>query len=234
MDKAILVGLNIYQDEQSVLKSLDELEHLALALGIKTKDKVCQNAKKITAKYYIGSGKVLEIKKMIEILDIDIVIFDDTLSPAQLKNLEKDLDVQVIDRSFLIMSIFAIRAQTKEAKLEVSLAQKYYSLPRLIGLGNSLSRQGGGTYNAKGPGETKLELDRRKILREIGQIQDELEKINEFIRTLNMDIDINTLIETVLKESYIIEGVETATLIALDMGTTAGNFIIDAIKVVKK
>ncbi|MCD4827770.1 MAG: GTPase HflX [Acholeplasmataceae bacterium] len=179
MDKAILVGLNINQDEQSVLKSLDELEHLADALGIKTKDKVCQNAKKITPKYYVGSGKVLEIKKMIEILDIDIVIFDDTLSPAQLKNLEKDLDVQVIDRSFLIMSIFAIRAQTKEAKLEVALAQKYYSLPRLIGLGNSLSRQGGGTYNAKGPGETKLELDRRKILREIGQIQDELEKIKK-------------------------------------------------------
>jgi GTP-binding protein HflX len=179
MDKAILVGLNVYQDEKAVLKSLDELEHLADALGIKTKDKICQNAKKVTPKYYIGSGKVLEVKKMIEVLDIDIVIFDDTLSPAQLKNLEKDLDCQVIDRSFLIMSIFAIRAQTKEAKLEVALAQKYYTLPRLIGLGNSLSRQGGGTYNAKGPGETKLELDRRKILREIGQIQSELEKIKK-------------------------------------------------------
>ena len=179
MDKAILVGLNVNQNEEVVKKSLDELEHLALALGIKTKDKVLQNGKKISPKYYVGSGKVQEIKKMIEVLDIDIVIFDDTLSPAQLKHLEKELDVQVIDRSFLIMSIFAIRAQTKEAKLEVALAQKNYMLPRLIGLGNSLSRQGGGSYNAKGPGETKLELDRRKLLREIYQIRQELDKIKQ-------------------------------------------------------
>lgn len=179
MDKAILVGLNVNQNEESVRKSIDELEHLALALDIKTKDKIIQNAKQITPKYYVGSGKVQEIKKMIEVLDIDIVIFDDTLSPAQLKHLEKELDVQVIDRSFLIMSIFAIRAQTKEAKLEVALAQKNYMLPRLIGLGNSLSRQGGGSFNAKGPGETKLELDRRKLLREIYQIRQELEKIKQ-------------------------------------------------------
>ena len=179
MDKAILVGLNTIQNEELIKKSIDELEHLALALDIKTKDKVIQNAKKISPKYYIGSGKVQEVKKMIEILDIDIVIFDDTLSPAQLKHLEKELDVQVIDRSFLIMSIFAIRAQTKEAKLEVSLAQKNYMLPRLIGLGNSLSRQGGGSFNAKGPGETKLELDRRKLLREIYQIKQDLEKIKQ-------------------------------------------------------
>lgn len=179
MDQAILVGLNVDQNEKSVHKSLDELEHLALALGIKTKEKVLQNAKQITPKYYIGSGKVLEIKKMIEILDVDMVIFDDTLSPAQLKHLEKDLDTQIMDRSFLIMSIFALRAQTKEAKLEVALAQKNYMLPRLIGLGNTLSRQGGGTFNAKGPGETKLELDRRKLLREIYQIKQELEKIKQ-------------------------------------------------------
>ncbi|AUD62230.1 GTPase HflX [Tenericutes bacterium MO-XQ] len=179
MDQAILVGLNVDQNEQGVRKSLDELEHLALALGIKTKEKVLQNAKHITPKYYIGSGKVLEIKKMIEVLDVDMVIFDDTLSPAQLKHLEKDLDTQIMDRSFLIMSIFALRAQTKEAKLEVALAQKNYMLPRLIGLGNTLSRQGGGTFNAKGPGETKLELDRRKLLREIYQIKQELEKIKQ-------------------------------------------------------
>jgi GTP-binding protein HflX len=116
---------------------------------------------------------------MIEVLDVDMVIFDDTLSPAQLKHLEKDLDTQIMDRSFLIMSIFALRAQTKEAKLEVALAQKNYMLPRLIGLGNTLSRQGGGTFNAKGPGETKLELDRRKLLREIYQIKQELEKIKQ-------------------------------------------------------
>lgn len=177
MDQALLVGLSYKESTEETENSLNELEHLALALQIKTKDKVIQNAKTITPKYYIGSGKVAEIKQMIEVLDIDIVIFDDTLSPAQLKNLEKELDVQVIDRSFLILSIFAERAQSKEAVLEVALAQKMYMLPRLVGMSSSLSRQGGGTYNAKGPGETKLEMDRRKLLSEISIIKRELTKI---------------------------------------------------------
>jgi len=179
MDQALLVGLSYKETTEETQKSLDELEHLALALNIKTKDKIIQNAKTISPKYYIGSGKVQEIKKIIDVLDIDIVIFDSTLSPAQLKNLEKDLDVQVIDRSFLILSIFAERAQSREAVLEVSLAQKMYLLPRLIGMSSSLSRQGGGTFNAKGPGETKLELDRRRLSHDISLIKAELEKIKE-------------------------------------------------------
>jgi len=153
MDQALLVGLAYKASYEETMDSLIELEHLALALNIKTKDKVIQNAKEIIPRTYIGSGKV--------------------------KNLEKDLDVQVIDRSFLIMSIFAERAQTKEAVLEVSLAQKLYLLPRLIGMSSSLSRQGGGSYNAKGPGETKLELDRRRLSQEITFIKRELEKIKE-------------------------------------------------------
>lgn len=177
MDQALLVGLSLRESTEETRNSLNELEHLALALKIKTKDMIIQNAKAISPRYYIGSGKVAEIKKMIEVLDIDIVIFDDTLSPAQIKNLEQTLEVQVIDRSFLILSIFAERAQSKEAVLEVSLAQKMYLLPRLIGMGNSLSRQGGGSYNAKGPGETKLELDRRKLMNEISIIRHELMKI---------------------------------------------------------
>ncbi|MDI6452157.1 GTPase HflX [Peloplasma aerotolerans] len=177
MDQALLVGLSYKETTEQTLNSLNELEHLALALDIQTKDKVIQNAKTISSRFYIGSGKVQEIKKMIEVLDIDIVIFDDTLSPAQLKNLEKELEIQIIDRSFLILSIFAERAQSKEAVLEVSLAQKMYMLPRLVGLNNSLSRQGGGSYNAKGPGETKLELDRRKLLNDISLIKAELAKI---------------------------------------------------------
>ena len=176
MDKAILVGLNIPGQIQS---NLSELEDLALALSIQTIEKIEQNGKAISPKYFIGSGKVEEIKKTIEVREADLVIFDDTLSPAQLSNLEKALDVQVIDRSFLILSIFAERAQTKEAVLEVSLAQKLYMLPRLKGLGDVLSRQGGGTYNAKGPGETKLELDRRKLMIEIHKIQVQLEKIKK-------------------------------------------------------
>lgn len=177
MDQALLVGLAYKQSAEETFQSLLELEALAEALNIKTKDKIVQNAKEITPKFYIGSGKVKEVKTIIDVLDIDIVIFDDTLSPAQIKNLEKELEVQVIDRSFLILSIFSERAQSREAVLEVALAQKMYMLPRLVGLGNSLSRQGGGSYNSKGPGETKLELDRRKIVNEISLIKQELEKI---------------------------------------------------------
>lgn len=175
-DRALLVGLN-FNNETNTEYYLNELEKLAEAVGIKTVDKIIQNAKSISPKFYIGSGKVLEIKHMIDILDISVVIFDDPLSPAQLNNLEKTLNVQVIDRSFLILSIFAERARSKASVLEVSLAQKLYMLPRLTGITNALSRQGGGTYNAKGPGETKLELDRRRILNDISKIKTELEKI---------------------------------------------------------
>ena len=179
MDQAILVGLEIETNTLSIKSNLDELEQLALAVNIKTKDKVVQKVHAISPKYYIGKGKVEEIKKTIEILDVDVIIFDDTLSPSQLANLEETLDVQVIDRSFLILSIFAERAQTKQAMLEVSLAQKMYMLPRLSGIGKSLSRQGGGSYNAKGPGETKLELDRRKLLTEISNIKTQLATIEK-------------------------------------------------------
>jgi GTPase len=179
MDLALLVALGINETAESLQSSLDELEGLAAALNIETKEKIIQRTKSISPRTYIGRGKVSEIKHMVEIYDIDIVIFNDTLSPAQIKNLEKDLDVQIIDRSFLIMSIFAERAQSREAVLEVSLAQKSYLLPRLVGMGNSLSRQGGGTYNAKGPGETKLELDRRRLLDEISKIKVELQKIKK-------------------------------------------------------
>ncbi|MDY0295212.1 MAG: GTPase HflX [Acholeplasmataceae bacterium] len=177
MDQALLVGLAYKSSVEDTMNSLIELEHLALAVNIQTKDKVIQSAKEIIPRTYIGTGKVQEIKTMIEVLDITIVIFDDTLSPAQLKNLEKELEVQVIDRSFLILSIFAERAHSKEAVLEVALAQKMYLLPRLIGMTSSLSRQGGGSYNAKGPGETKLELNRRRLAQEITLIKRELEKI---------------------------------------------------------
>jgi len=176
MDKAILVGLNV---PGKLEHQLDELEELARALNIQTIQKIEQNATAVSPKYFVGRGKVDDIKKAITMRDADLVIFDDTLSPAQLNHLEQVLDIQVIDRSFLILSIFAERAQTKEAKLEVALAQKLYMLPRLKGMGNVLSRQGGGTYNAKGPGETKLELDRRKLMIEIHQISTKLQKIKK-------------------------------------------------------
>lgn len=180
-DKAILVGLDLLTNKISASESLDELAGLAHALSIDTVYQVIQRSDKVYPKYYVGSGKVLEIKNLIDIYEATMVIFDDPLSPSQIKNLERTLDIQVIDRSFLILSIFAERATSKRSKLEVSLAQKEYMLPRLVGLGLSLSRQGGGTYNAKGPGETKLELDRRKLLDEISQIKHDLKVISKEI-----------------------------------------------------
>lgn len=177
-DRAILVGLELLNDRYKMSESLEELEGLASALNIVTVDKIIQRTERVNARSYVGKGKVEEIKKAIEVLGATMVIFDDPLSPAQIKNLESELDIQVIDRSFLILSIFAARATSRQSMLEVSLAQKQYMLPRLIGMGKSLSRQGGGTYNAKGPGETKLETDRRRLLSEISTIKNELAKIS--------------------------------------------------------
>lgn len=178
-DRAILVALDLFENDAKASNSINELEKLAEALNINVIDKVIQKANKVSPKYYIGSGKVLEIKNLIDVHNIDMVIFDDPLSPSQILNLEKILDVQIIDRSFLILSIFAERAQSKQSVLEVALAQKKYMLPRLIGLGLTLSRQGGGTYNAKGPGETKLEMDRRRLLNDITKIETELKKVSK-------------------------------------------------------
>ena len=176
-DQAILVAFSTQLDTKDLLISLDELERLAQTVSIKTVHKITQHGKVASARTLIGDGKVQDIKRLIEKDDIDVIIFDDELSPAQLRNLESDLDVQVFDRSFLILSIFAERAQSKEAVLEVALAQKKYMISRLIGMRASLSRQGGGSYNAKGPGETKLELDRRKVLEDISIIKAQLKKI---------------------------------------------------------
>jgi GTP-binding protein HflX len=176
-DRAILVGFSTTLSNEDILISLNELERLAYTLNIETIHKIPQHSKTISARIYIGQGKLEYIKSLVDSDAIDLVIFDDELSPAQLRNLGKDLDIQVYDRSFLILSIFALRAKSKEAVLEVALAQKKYMISRLIGMRDSLSRQGGGSYNAKGAGETKLELDRRKVLTDISIIKAQLEKI---------------------------------------------------------
>ncbi len=177
MDRALLVGLDL--GDYDMKQSMNELCSLVETLEIQVVDQFVQKASLPNGRTYIGTGKVDELKKAIEVLDIDIVIFNDELSPAQIRNLEKELEVQIMDRSFLILQIFSKRAQTKEAFLEVSLAQQRYMLPRLIGLSSSLSRQGGGSFNAKGAGETQLELDRRRIDANIVQLERELDKIKK-------------------------------------------------------
>lgn len=178
MEKALLVGVELNNSQYSIEYSLKELENLAKSLDITVINKISQKLDRINPKFYIGSGKVEEIKNEITALDIDTVIFDDELSPSQIRNLEKELDVKVIDRTLLILDIFAQRASTTEAILETRLAKLKYMLPRLVGLNNYMSRQGGGTGVAnKGSGEKQIELDRRKIAGEIVQIEEKLERI---------------------------------------------------------
>ncbi len=200
-DRALLVALNYRENIKKTQTSIDELEELARAVGILTIDKVIQSSESIDPRFLVGSGKIQEIKKMIDVLNIDIVIFDDTLSAGQLRNIEKTLEVQIMDRSFLILQIFAERAKTKQAILEVALAQKLYLLPRLIGMSKSLSRQGGGSFNAKGPGETKLELDRRRLTDEIVHIKRELQTILKE-RLVNQESRIDNQIPVVALVGY--------------------------------
>lgn len=177
MDKAILVGVDL--GLHNIDTSLKELENIAKALNIEIVETFTQRLKIPNIRTYVGKGKLEEISEAVKYLEADIVIFDDELTPTQIRNLEKTLDTQIIDRSFLILSIFSERAKTRGALLEVSLAQQKYLLPRLVGMRSSLSRQGGGSYNAKGPGETKLELDRRVIEKNISKLEDSIKDLNK-------------------------------------------------------
>lgn len=175
MKNAILVSVITTTSLYNTTYYLDELEKLAQTLEINVVERASQKMEKINAKYYIGAGKVEEIKKLITVLNADTVIFDDELSPSQLRNLEEKLEITVIDCSLLILNIFEARANTTESILEIKLAKLKYMLPRLVGLNNSLSRQGGSATNSKGAGETQLELDRRRITNEIFALEKKLE-----------------------------------------------------------
>lgn len=174
-ERAILVGCDTRE-------SLDELEELAKACDIPTLEKVFQNRSKIDASFYIGRGKVLEIANIRQLTRANLVIFDDELSGAQVKNLEANLGVKVIDRTTLILEIFSRRAKTREAKIQVELAQLKYRAARLMGLGTVMSRTGGG-IGTRGPGEKKLEIDRRHIREIIYDLQAELKKIKKIRET---------------------------------------------------
>ena len=170
-EKAILVGTDTEE-------SLIELEELAQACDIPVLDKVFQNRSKIDPAFYIGRGKVLEIASLRQKLRSNLIIFDDELSGSQVRNLEAALGVKVIDRTTLILEIFARRAKTRESKIQVELAQLKYRSSRLMGLGTVLSRTGGG-IGTRGPGEKKLETDRRHIKETIYDLQQQLKKIKK-------------------------------------------------------
>ena len=181
VEKAILVGVNLRNDEHFDY-SMEELQNLAEALHVEVVGIVTQNLERVTPSHYVGTGKIEEIKSFYEEAQANLVIFNDELSPSQIRNLERDLATKVIDRTMLILDIFGRRAKTREAQMQVELAQLQYMLPRLVGLHASLSRQGGGTgggFKNRGAGETKLELDRRKIEDQIAKIKKDLEHVKE-------------------------------------------------------
>ena len=175
IEKVILVAVK-RNDRDNTEASLDELEELAQTAGAMTLAKVIQNREGFHSATYVGKGKIEEIKLLVDELGATGVICDDELSPAQISNLTEELQVKVMDRTLLILDIFAARANTNEGKIQVELAQLKYQSSRLVGLRSSLSRLGGG-IGTRGPGETKLEMDRRLIHDRIGQLRRELENV---------------------------------------------------------
>lgn len=174
-ERMILVGVAT-SDGDDTAESLDELEELIKTAGAETIAKVIQNRESVHPGTYIGKGKIEEVRLLAQELDATGVVCDDELSPAQLKNLEEALQIKVMDRTVTILDIFAQRASTREGKIQVELAQLKYRSSRLIGLRSSLSRLGGG-IGTKGPGEKKLEMDRRLIRDRISQLNRELDDV---------------------------------------------------------
>lgn len=182
-EKALLVGVNL-NDEYYFFKSMEELEELVKACNMQSVGKVLQNLNQINSSFYVGVGKLDEIKEKIQEYNPDVVVFNNELSPSQLKNIEAKLNIPILDRTSLILDIFAIRAKTKEAKIQVEVAKLKYMLPRLVGLHTNLGRQGGGSgISNKGSGEKKIELDRRKIESRINKLNKELEEIETVRKT---------------------------------------------------
>ena len=177
--RGVLVGINI-NNMKDFEESMVELQNLCLACDIESVGNIIQNSKKVNSTYYIGSGKVEELMDLVSEENADIVIFNNELSGSQLRNIEQKLNCRVMDRTALILDIFAQRAKTREAKLQVEVAKLQYELPRLIGSNENLGRQSGGvgTKN-RGAGEKKLELDRRKIEERISDLNKELEILKQ-------------------------------------------------------
>lgn len=178
LERVLIVGVELYSDTIDIDSSMDELQELVNAAGGVVISRVIQKKEGIHPAHFIGKGKAEEIKNYCEEMDITTVVFNDELSGAQLRNLEAMIDKKIVDRTNLILDIFANRASTSEGKLQVKLAQMKYRLPRLIGFSDYLSRTGGG-IGTRGPGEQKLETDRRHILREIDNIQKQLKEVEQ-------------------------------------------------------
>ena len=177
-EKTILIGLiTKFQDEEKAEEYLDELEFLAYTAGGEVLKRFTQKMEVPNPKTFVGTGKLAEVKSFVEEHEVGVVIFDDELSPSQQKNIQRELDCKVLDRTNLILDIFAQRAQTSYARTQVELAQYQYLLPRLAGMWTHLERQRGG-IGMRGPGETEIETDRRIVRDRIALLKDKLKKID--------------------------------------------------------
>ena len=229
-ERAVLVGLNadcFKQEQTADDESLRELEELLQTAGGICTGKVLQNRHTPDPHSFIGEGKAMEVRQLVEATASTMVVFDNELSPGNIRALEELIGVTVLDRSALILDIFAQRAKTKEGRLQVELAQYKYLLPRLSGMGTSLSRQGGG-IGTRGPGETKLESDRRHIRERIDRLEGELEQVRK-VRSVQRERRMKNAIPVVAIVGYTNSGKSTLLNQLTGAGIPANNRLFDTL-----
>ncbi len=229
-ERAVLVGLNadcFTAAQTATDETLEELEALLETAGGFCTGKILQNRHAPDSHSFIGEGKAQEVRMLAEATESTMVVFDNELSPGHIRALEEILGVTVLDRSALILDIFAQRAKTKEGRLQVELAQYKYLLPRLSGMGKSLSRQGGG-IGTRGPGETKLESDRRHIRERIARLQSELEQVRQ-VRAVQRERRQKNSVPVVAIVGYTNAGKSTLLNRLTDAGIPANNRLFDTL-----
>lgn len=229
-ERAVLVGLNadcFTKEQTATEETLEELEALLETAGGFCTGKVLQNRHTPDSHSFIGEGKAEEVRMLAQATESTMVIFDNELSPGNIRALEEIIGLTVLDRSALILDIFAQRAKTKEGRLQVELAQYQYLLPRLSGMGASLSRQGGG-IGTRGPGETKLESDRRHIRERINRLQDELEQVRK-VRAVQRERRMKNSVPVVAIVGYTNAGKSTLLNQLTGAGIPANNRLFDTL-----
>ena len=229
-ERAVLVGLNadcFRADQTATDETIEELEALLETAGGFCTGKILQNRHTPDSHSFIGEGKAQEVRMLVEATESTMVVFDNELSPGNIRALEEIIGVTVLDRSALILDIFAQRAKTKEGRLQVELAQYQYLLPRLSGMGKSLSRQGGG-IGTRGPGETKLESDRRHIRERIARLQHELDQVRQ-VRMVQRERRMKNSVPVVAIVGYTNAGKSTLLNKLTDAGIPANNRLFDTL-----
>lgn len=229
-ERAVLVGLNadcFTKEQTATEETLEELEALLETAGGFCTGKILQNRHAPDSHSFIGEGKAQEVRMLVEATASTMVVFDNELSPGNIRALEEIIGVTVLDRSALILDIFAQRAKTKEGRLQVELAQYKYLLPRLSGMGLSLSRQGGG-IGTRGPGETKLESDRRHIRERIHRLEEELEQVRK-VRSVQRERRMKNSVPVVAIVGYTNAGKSTLLNYLTGAGIPANNRLFDTL-----